>query len=950
MKIALRFLLVAAFASLLQVAQSQTLSLLSNPDAGQGFAGWTILYNNAVYSGYTGPNGSLAKYDGTSVTIVPSPDAGSGFNGNPIVYNGNLYYGYLNVSGIMQLAKYNGSSISLVSNPSSGQGFYGCPIVFNGNLYFRFLNASSIYQLAKYDGTSITLINNPDAGGGMASYTPVIYNNNLYFDYYNASNKTQLAKYDGSSSTLSLVSNPDAGNASMYSSAIWNGNLYFSYTNTSGYRVLGKYDGTTITSVANPDASNGFAGKLIVYNNTLYFRYLNSQYLEKLAKYDGSTITLVPGFGSSDEMYDGKPIIYNNTLYFPYFNSAAHSIQLAKYDGSTLSLVANPDAGYGFVGISAIYNGSLIWAYQNANNTFQLVRHNGSTNTLVPNPDANQGVTPDIYYNAMVNYNGALCFGYRGQSSKMQLAKYVLNANQWQGNSSDWSTAGNWSYGTVPVGTEDVLIPATANNPVISAASTTNSVTIQGNATLTVNSGGSLSATNGVTVTPGSALVGSSANITGTITLQQAVSGQRGWRVFANPFATATNIATVASNNGIAIGTTIPASGLTDSRTYSNASDSWANVTGNTWAANTPYALFIRGLAGEVTGSSYTAGPSAFTYSVSGTLNGANTTLTPTVANHFMVTGNPYAAPVTTSALTNGVGKPYYVYQISQGANQTAQRTKAGSWVAQLSSSTTATLPVLGALAWQPAATTAYNITTSDINTGGTVQTSVFGEQSPVQYLELNITQQDLLQDKLFVRIGEESNGLTKFVNDNVNLYAIDTGGGYRAIDARKAFKDPIVIGISAAAGNYTFTVVDNTLANVTVSLKDNLLHTQTELSKGASYAFSITADTASKGEHRFELVFVTKMPVVNIPAPAATAFTARVLGNPVNNAQPVKVEITGSTHAIIQVKDATGKTIATQAAVNGTNYVRINPAGAGMYILQVSDGDTSVVNKVIIE
>jgi hypothetical protein len=75
------------------------------------------------------------------------------------------------------------------------------------------------------------------------------------------------------------------------------------------------------------------------------------------------------------------------------------------------------------------------------------------------------------------------------------------------------------------------------------------------------------------------------------------------WRNFVNRRSTATNISTTATNNGIAISTTADVnSGLTDSRTYSNSTGLWSNVTGTTWAANTPYALFIRGLASEVTG------------------------------------------------------------------------------------------------------------------------------------------------------------------------------------------------------------------------------------------------------------------------------------------------------------------------------------------------------------
>ena len=151
-------------------------------------------------------------------------------------------------------------------------------------------------------------------------------------------------------------------------------------------------------------------------------------------------------------------------------------------------------------------------------------------------------------------------------------------------------------------------------------------LTLNNTAGATINSGatkitGTLALTAGtlatagfLTIAPGAAITGTYSNLTGTVTLQQSIIGQRGYRMFANPFSTATDIAITATNNTIAI-TTTPYSGsnLTDARTFSNSTNLWGNVTGTTLAANTPYALFIRGLNSEVTGGSYTGGPSAFT-------------------------------------------------------------------------------------------------------------------------------------------------------------------------------------------------------------------------------------------------------------------------------------------------------------------------------------------------
>jgi len=481
----------------------------------------------------------------------------------------------------------------------------------------------------------------------------------------------------------------------------------------------------------------------------------------------------------------------------------------------------------------------------------------------------------------------------------------------------------------------------------ISSATTVNKIlTIQSG---TLTTGGNLS------IAPGGYITAASLpNISGTVTLQQSFIGQRGWRVLANPFSTSINLSTVAGNNGITINNTAQASGLTDMRTYDNSANGWANVTGTTLAGNTAYALFYRGLASEVTGNSYTGGPSGLTYKVNGTLNNSSVAVTPTTAGNFMLVGNPYAAPVKTSALTNGTGVSYYVYTISLGADQTAQRTKAGSWAPVLSSSATTTIPVLGAIAYTPAATTSYNITTADILTTGTLQTGLFGTETVIKNLELVVNDKDgAYQDKFFIRSdagatdkGTDIKDLTKFYNDNVNLYSI-TGDAQRlAIDARKELNTSIPLGISALAGTYTINVANNNLENTNVYLHDKLNNRLTELKAGSSYAFDITADAASKGENRFELQFLNK--ATTTIADNNGGFTAKVLGNVISNNQAVKVQVQNANHAVIQIKDLSGKTITTQNAVNGINNVNISKSALGMYIVQTTDGNNTVTEKVV--
>lgn len=485
----------------------------------------------------------------------------------------------------------------------------------------------------------------------------------------------------------------------------------------------------------------------------------------------------------------------------------------------------------------------------------------------------------------------------------------------------------------------------------IAAASTLsgNPITLSGTLNITA---GTLTTGGLLSLASGGKITGAYANISGNVTLQQSIIGQRGWRIFANPFSTLQTVSTLASTNGINI-TTIPqASGLTDARTFSNATNTWSNITGATINANTAYSLFIRGLSSEVTGTNYTAGPSAFTYKATGTLNGNSVSITPTSTSNFILVGNPYAAPIKTSALTNGAGISYYVYTIAQGGTQNLQRTKVGSWAPVLSSSAASTIPVLGAIAYKPVSISTYNITAStDINTSGSLQTGLFREQNTIPHLELQVEQDGMYQDKLFIRLDAHATGngidntdLEKFWNDNVNLYTKTVDSKYLGVDARSTM-DSISVGISALAGDYIIKVANNSLpAGYTTYLTDNLLNTRTELKENTSYPFSITNDLASKGEQRFVLNFFKALPLV-LPQ----AFEVKVLGNSINS-NTVSVSIAGTVEPVsIVVTDMLGRKVSTITNLtNGTKSISLGSIQSGMYFLQISNGKTVSVEKIV--
>jgi hypothetical protein len=82
-----------------------------------------------------------------------------------------------------------------------------------------------------------------------------------------------------------------------------------------------------------------------------------------------------------------------------------------------------------------------------------------------------------------------------GQSEDYALYIEPAAVSTWTGASSaNWGAAGNWSSGTVPTATNNVVIPNVTNKPTISSgtAAVANNITIDASATLIVNGGGSL--------------------------------------------------------------------------------------------------------------------------------------------------------------------------------------------------------------------------------------------------------------------------------------------------------------------------------------------------------------------------------------------------------------------------------------------------------------------------
>lgn len=126
---------------------------------------------------------------------------------------------------------------------------------------------------------------------------------------------------------------------------------------------------------------------------------------------------------------------------------------------------------------------------------------------------------------------------------------FTIPTTTWVGNSTDWNTPNNWSLNNVPLITDNVVIPDIANQPIISTSTNAvvNNITIDNNASVSIENGGSL-------------IVDGFATVNGSFIYNLTVNDDK-WHLISAPvkhsqygdaWNTANNIATNLPNEAVA--------------------------------------------------------------------------------------------------------------------------------------------------------------------------------------------------------------------------------------------------------------------------------------------------------------------------------------------------------------------------------------------------------------
>jgi len=555
----------------------------------------------------------------------------------------------------------------------------------------------------------------------------------------------------------------------------------------------------------------------------------------------------------------------------------------------------------------------------------------------------------------------------------------------------DWSKPGNWSPASVPYTAAQIIIPATTNKPVINADFIVSNLTIQSGATLTINAGKTLTNTGTITNsgtitnlgtinnTAGTLLQKSDATGTGSLLSDTSVvnvtqqhyltSNQRGWRLLSNPLSTIT-FGTLAS------GSTTPITlGTNATGEYVPATNSWTlsvNGDANSMVSQKGYEIFIRGRQTEVTGINYTVTPpSNVTLSITGTAaNTAPTSISTTAGKYYLV-ANPYTAPISVSRLltaSTGLSNSVSYYNPTKSSNGTTDLiVKKGGYNAVIVSGTAGAatdivLPPMGAIFVQATTSGSINIPKTTIYTG--TVTSPAGNFSHKTAMSLNAAQEaltinvssngvayDNLQLK-FKAVGTDGTNIDfgKLTNTILDFYSIAEENQNMAITELELKPQTIPLGInSTTLQEYKFSIAENSIpAEFVAVLEDKLLNTETVLTTGTEYSFTIDNSIASQGNQRFAINLKTAgslsvadnvldEKIVIWPNPAKSQFS--ILNN--QNDGETTFDIYSIAGQLLQSK---------KSAAGSKTTINTSDWSSGIYIINFSNNGNKTTKKLIIQ
>ncbi|QBN17838.1 T9SS type A sorting domain-containing protein [Flavobacterium nackdongense] len=545
-----------------------------------------------------------------------------------------------------------------------------------------------------------------------------------------------------------------------------------------------------------------------------------------------------------------------------------------------------------------------------------------------------KGAVPNLSLSGLFTNNGTIIYAAASGTQKA-LSSDTAGANPFL------------NYNNLVVNsTATLVIPALKNIEI--SGILTNSGVITNSGILTLKSTSS-----------GSASLVSSSSVANVQLQRYLSSNQRGWRLLSNPLDSKT-FSTLATDSGITLGTNYTGE-------YVSGTNTWTSTDGSaSMDTQKAYKVFITGLSGEA--PAYATGPSNVTLVNKGTAANVAPASIATTAGQFYLLANPYTAPVSVSSIiaaSTGLSNTVSYYNPNNAA--TDVKVKAGGYdtptvSGAAGSATDVVIPAMGAIFVQATADGSINVPTSAIFTGTPLQTGTYNHKvaqkngAATPSLKLEINSDGIYYDALALRFRATTDGSSnidfgKLPNSILDTYSI-AGTNKMAVSELELAAQTIPLGItSSIQKNYTVRVTENSIpAGFEAVLVDTYLNTNTDLTQGTDYVFTIDSNPASQGNARF---------AINLRTASSLGVSVNELDSKIQlwpNPARAEVNITNGQNTTdgasrIEISNLNGQLIHSQKSNPGTTTtIQTKAWSAGVYILKASNNGTATTKKLIIQ
>jgi hypothetical protein len=898
---------------------------------------------------------------GTVQTLVSSGDVGRNcfmmiVNSYPAICyydltNGDLEY--------IRATDVNGSAWStpVVVSSSNDVGKWGVIAIVNGN------PAISFYDLTNGD---LKYVRANDASGATWGSAMTVQSSGDVGQYSNlivTNGMPAISYYD-----------------------VTNGDLKFvRATNTNGTTW-----GTPVTVTSNGDVGKYSSMPLLFgYPTIVYYDVTNQKVcFVRASDVNGSTW--------ASPMY--PDMTTNNGIYVPNISAVNGYPAISYYDATNGALKYMQLCNTWTGGTSTNWSTASNWAFGSTPTTIEPI--------LIPNVTNDPVVSSSVTVGNMIMQSGSN-ITLNGSSVTFTESGTLANSGNITIGSGTLSLGGAVSGTGTISGTSSSKLSITAAVGTLyfnSSANTLSTLTLSSSGTatlgnalnidatgvLTVNSGGVLTSNGNLTLkssASGTARVaaGSSSGnyIVGNVTTETYIAGgRRAFRFICHPFSSSIPLTQLTDdiditgsgggNNGFDYQPGNPASAFWYNPTTGNGSTvydvGWTAFTSaygtgaNSWDKCEAARVLIRGSKGQgLYAGSYT--PNAVTLDMTGPLNQGDVTINLTKGSNtpFVLIGNPFMSPVNLLLTTRtSVGANIIVWDANQGTR--------GGYTS---------IPLLSSIILPPGASFVTTVLTNGTMTfpeSSKTSSTALGllkttEAKPVQ-VELKMMDSTIFWDKMLVMFNDTAKATydyadcLKMANPDISMYTFGKDDSILSIDCRKhADSQSIRMGLYVpAAKKYRFVLGEfNMVLGTRIYLLDKYTNNKQEITSGFEYWFDVTSDTATQGDNRFELVMEGKPTKVTTPTSVANAssnqsneevngFEVVIAPNPAASAAKLKYKGATAKELHISIINMLGAVVASFDTTATEINLPVQNLQTGMYMVEVSNGKETVVEKLIKE